>query len=406
MEQQRKKERIIFFAIVAITALMLGFSDRIFSNYFKEVYDVTALQRGFIEFPRELPGILCVFIIGGLSFLGDIKTAIIAQILSVIGLLLLGFITPAFSVMLIFLFINSVGMHLFFPLQDGIGIHLAEKNNIGARMGQYKGISIAFSMLSSILVFIGFRTDFFNFNTPIKLVLVIAAILGIIALLLLLYLNKKIVEKIPIPKSGFIFRKEYRYYYILATMQGAQKQIMFVFGPWVLIEILGKRADTLAILGIIGSFIGMFFTPKIGKWCDKLGIKKMLYLDGISYIAVYLAYGMLTYGYSTGVLAKVGIPLLFAYLINIFDNMSMQFTMVKVLYLNSIVVKKTDLTSTLSLGISMDHVLSILCGVLGGFVWKYWGAQYIFFLAALLSVGNIIITKLIFRKKVVETPCT
>jgi MFS family permease len=402
MEQQRKKERIIFFAIVALSALGLGFSDRIFSNYFKEVYFVTALQRGFIEFPRELPGILCVFIIGWLSFLGEIKTAIIAQILSVIGLVFLGFITPSFSVMLIFLFINSVGMHLFFPLQDGIGIHLSEKNNVGTRMGQYKGISIAFSMVSSIIIFIGFRTNFFNFNTPIKLVLLVGAIIAIIVLLLLLYLNNKIVEKIPIPKSKFVFRKEYIYYYILATMQGAQKQIMFVFGPWVLIDILGKRADTLAILGIIGSFIGMFFTPQIGKWCDKLGLKKMLYLDGISYIFVYLSYGLLTYGYSSGMVAKVGLPLLLGYLIFVLDNMSMQVGMVKVVYLNSIIVKKTDLTSTLSMGISMDHILSILCGVLGGVVWNVWGAQYIFFLAALLSFGNIIVTKLIFRKTVSE----
>ena len=48
-------------------------------------------------------------------------------------------------------------------------------------------------------------------------------------------------------------KKEYTFYYILAVLHGVQKQIMIVFGPWVLIDILGRQADTMALLGIISS---------------------------------------------------------------------------------------------------------------------------------------------------------
>lgn len=49
---QARIELILFFILISIVALGNGLSDSIYSNYFKEVYGVTAFQRGLIEFPR------------------------------------------------------------------------------------------------------------------------------------------------------------------------------------------------------------------------------------------------------------------------------------------------------------------------------------------------------------------
>jgi hypothetical protein len=92
------KETKIFFVILALTAFGLGLSNDVISNYFKDAYNVNTMQRGFIEIPRELPGLLCIFIISALSFLGDVRLAFVAQILSTMGILLLGFFTPSFSI--------------------------------------------------------------------------------------------------------------------------------------------------------------------------------------------------------------------------------------------------------------------------------------------------------------------
>jgi hypothetical protein len=48
-----------------------------------------------------------------------------------------------------------------------------------------------------------------------------------------------------------------------------------------------------------------------------------------------------------------------------------------------------DITPTLSLGISMDHVMSITFAMLGGLIWYNYGPQYIFFLVAVLSFVNL-----------------
>lgn len=398
----KKKEVRVYFLILALTALALALSNNIFGNYFKDAYQVTPFQRGLIEFPREIPGILCVFMVSALSFMGDIRLSIVAQILSFIGIVVLGFVTPTFSVMLIFLFINSMGMHLFFPLQDSIGIALIDDDKqVGKIMGQYKGTFTAFSMIGGIIVFIGFRTGIFSFITKIKHVFVIDALLFLMIIGLFIYLMV-LLKKPLIKKKTFnsIYRKEYKYYYILAIMNGVQKQIMIVYGPWVLIEILNKKADVLAVLAIIGSFIGMFFIPAIGRWIDRFGIRKLLFADAISFIGVYTAYGLITAGFATGYLELVGIPVLLAYGMIIIDRMSMQMSMIRTVYLKSIAVEQSDITSTLSLGISMDHVVSIACAFAGGIVWGAWGPQYIFFFAAGLSFINLYVATRIKEVKV------
>jgi MFS family permease len=391
-----KKEIVIYFFILALTALGLGLSDGVFSNYFKEAYNVNAFQRGVIEFPRELPGIISIVVISLLSFLGDVRISIIAQLLSAIGMLFLGFLTPPFAVMCIFLFVNSMGMHLFFPLSDGIGMSLIKDKEVGKRMGQYKGISTAFSMLASIIVFAGFRTGFFSLTSPVKIIFVIAAVIFAVVFILFLYMNR--IVKVPVKqdrKLKLIFRKEYKYYYILAIMTGVQKQIMAVYGPWVLIDLLSKKADTIAVLGIIGSFIGIFFIPALGRWIDRYGIRKMLYLDAISFIVVYIAYGFLASGFSTGILSKVGLPVILTFVLIILDRMSMQMSMIKTIYLRSISVDKSEITPTLSFGMSMDHIVSIVCAYIGGIIWTTLGPQYIFFFAAAASFVNLAVAKLV-----------
>ncbi len=388
---------LLFFIITAVLGLALGLSDTVFSNYFKDVYKVSAYERGLIEFPRELPGLLCIIIVSALSFLGDIRLAIIAQAFSFIGILALGLLTPPFAIMLVFLFINSLGMHMYMPLMDSIGMNLVhDKSKIGKRMGQYKSLNTAFRLIAGLLVFSGFRLGFFSFNTNIKWIFIISAVLFLITFLLYIRMNK-IAESVPVAKRSFklVFKKEYKYYYILATMHGAQKQIMIVFGPWVLIDILGKGADTLSLLIIIGSFLGIFFLRELGKWIDKFGIKNLLIADALSFIGIYVLYGLLSAGFDNGMLALSGVPFIIACTLFILDRMSMQMGMVRVVYLRNIVLNPKDITPTLSAGISLDHVVSIICAYLGGLAWMAWGPQYVFFIAAALSLVNLIVARLV-----------
>ena len=423
-DQNHAKAVRIYVAVLALAALAAGMSDTVLSNYFKDAYQVTAFQRGMIELPRELPGFIGIFIVSALAFLGDLRIAAVAQALMVIGLLLLGFLTPAYAVMLLFIFIHSVGGHLWYPLSDSIGLHLIKSDERAGRVvGRFKGVSTAFSMLAAIIVFLGFRFDLFSFTTPIKSIFLIAGAIFLVVLVLLLMLERLLkAPRIAHPNLGdqvagngdgkparrvrFVFRKEYKYYYALAIVFGVQKQIMMVFAPWVLIDLLGKKADTLALLGMAGAFIGIFFIPALGRWLDRFGIKRLLYVDAFSFIVVYILYGLLSAGFSGGFLAKTGLPVALVFALFIIDRMSMQMGLIRSLYLRNIALKPEDIAPTMTLGQSMDHVVSIACATLGGLVWTVWGPQYVFFLAAFFSLINYGVARLavVREEPVIEEP--
>ncbi|OON93924.1 MAG: MFS transporter [Candidatus Epulonipiscioides saccharophilum] len=384
-----KKPIMIYVIIVALSALVLGFSDQIFSNYYKDVYNINAEMRGFIEFPRELPGVLCILLISALSFIGDIRMAIVAHILSFIGIVVLALFTPSFNIMLIFLFINSVGMHMFFPLIDGIGMSLIEGNDVGKKMGQFKGINTAFVFLASLIVFLGFRYNIFSFLTPIKSIFLISALLCLIIIVLFILLNKMIHTPIKKRELKIKFKKDYKYYYTLAIMNGVQKQIVIVYGPWVLIEILGQQTDSIALIGMFGALIGIFFIPHLGRWIDKYGIRKMLFLDAISFIIIYIVYGLISSGFVSGFIPKTGFFIGVAIAIMILDKVSMQMAIIRTVYLKSIAIDSKDITPTISLGISMDHIVTIICAGISGIIWEQYGPQYIFYLAAAFSFINL-----------------
>lgn len=399
MSNQNKKIILLFFMVVSFCALAAGFSDTILSNYFKDVYDINAVQRGIIEFPRELPGVISIFAVSTLAFLGNYKIGIVAQLLSGFGILVLAFFTPSFNIMLVFLFIYSLGTHMFMPVQDSIAISLFRDENLGKRMGQYKAIATACSTIAAVIIFFGFRYDLLTFSSRIKPTFVISFIFIILTSICLVYINTVKKEKVnqeikQRSKVKFVFRKEYKLYYILSILHGTQKQIMLVFGPWVLIDLLSQGADTIALLTIISSFVGIFFVQALGKWIDSLGIRKIMYLDAISFIGVYLTYGFITAAILNGKLTNVTLAVVLSGGLFVCDRISMQIGMVRSMYLNSIIVDKSEMTQTLTTGVSLDHIVTIAFAPIAGYIWTNIGPQYIFFIAAGVSLINVYIAKI------------
>ena len=394
----QKHNYLLFMVILACVSTAMALSDSIFSNYFKEVYHVSAYQRGILEFPRELPGLICLLVIGIGSFLGDIRLAIIAQALSVAGIIALGLLTPMFAVMTLYLFISSLGMHTFMPLRNSIGLSLIhDRSQTGKWLGKFGGVYTAFQLVGGLIVFVGFYFGFFSFETSVKWPFIVSGVFFLAALIALVFLNKRVGTEISTHKKiKLVFDKDYALYYAIAIIHGAQKQIILVFGPWVLIELLSKGAETISALNMIGGFLCMLIIPIIGRWIDRFGIRRMMFFDAFTFIGVYLLYGIFTSLTVNGIIAVAGASFILISAVYVMDKISMSLDLIRVSYLRSIAKSDSDITHTLSTGISMDHVVSVICAYLGGIVWTVYGPQYVFFIAAGLSLLNVYIA---FRVK-------
>lgn len=362
-----------------MATFVFGFSqsivDSTLNNFLYETFNISDLQRGLMEFPREIPGLLVIFVSAVLFFLCSRRQAALANLLCAFGILLIGFLSPSFHVMLIWLFIFSVGQHLFLPLNQSIGMELAQEGQKGRVLGQFSAVANISMIIGSFFIFAGFK----YFSLDFKLSYVFSC-LGFVTVAFLIFLMQR-DEPLSI-RMKFQLRREYTLYYWLSILYGTRKQIFLTFAPWVLVTVFKQKTQVVATLLAVGGIIGIFFKPVLGKAIDKLGERFILTLEAL--ILVFVCVG---YGFAKTIFSESA-AMMIAFVCYIVDQMLIAAGMARATYLQKIALRPEDVAQTLTMGVSIDHVFSIAIAVSGGFIWLHWGYQYVFLIGAVIAVIN------------------
>jgi predicted MFS family arabinose efflux permease len=349
--------------------------DSTFNNFLNETFKLTNFERGILEVPRELPGLLAIFISAMFFFLCNRRLASLGIFFASAGVLLVGLFSYNYSMMLFWLFILSVGQHIFLPLTSGIGMELAEDGKTGKRLGQLTGVGNVFAIAGSFVIFMGF--NYLNFD--FKITYVIAAAGFLTASVFVFFMKKNVPQPI---KHKFRLRKEYGLYYWLCILFGTRKQIFMTFAPWVLVTVFHQKVQVVATLLTIGGIIGIFFKPVLGRAIDKFGEKNILAGEALILIAVCVFYG-----FSKNIFSET-VALFVTYGCYIMDQLLMSVSMARATYLQKIAVDKSEISQTLTMGVTLDHAFSILIAVFGGLIWLNFGYQYVFLLGGIIALLN------------------
>jgi len=381
------RELFIFgFAIFAI-GMGSNIFESTFNNFLDERFMISPFQRSFLEFPRELPGFLVVFVSAGMAFLCSRRLSAATMLLSVVGILLIGFMAPSYAVMTIWLFVYSLGQHVFFPLSATIGMELAREGQTGKRLGQLNAVTNAAKIGGSLLVVVGFRYLNFDFEHAF----VIAAVgFGIASIL---FFSMKTVT----PKPGKTFlrlHKEYRLYYGLITISGARKQLFITFAPWVLVTVFNQPTQIIASLLLIGGVIGILFQPILGQAIDRFGERFVLTSEAV--ILVFICFG---YGFAKSVFSE-NIAFYIVCGCYLLDQMVFSVGIARATYMKKIAKEPDHVQSTLTAGVTIDHIFSISAALVGGVIWNTWGFQYVFLFGAFLAVTNFFVASRVRVPKV------
>jgi predicted MFS family arabinose efflux permease len=369
--------------LFAISALVMGmaysFVDSSFNNFLNSRFDMSGFQRSFLEFPRELPGLLVIFVTALFWFLCSRRLGGLALLTAAVGAILIGFASSSYAVMVIWLFIYSMGQHVFMPLATTIGMELAREGKTGQRLGQLNSIRNLAMILGSLCIALGFKFLGMSF----QLVFIIAAIGFSIAAALLFSMK----PKQPQPASMFLkLHPEYRLFYILTVLSGARKQIFITFAPWVLVSVLKQPTQILATLFTIGGVIGILFQPLLGWMIDRFGERTVLVSEAGLLIVVCAFYG----------LAQSIFPEQTAFIVIcicfLIDQMLMSVGMARSTYIKKIALDPSHVQAALTAGVSIDHVFSISTALLGGLIWNAFGYQYVFLMGAGIALINLFVT--------------
>lgn len=367
---------LLLFATASL-ALGMGFSmiDSTFNNFLEFNFQLTGFQRSFLEFPRELPGFLVVFVSAALWILCSRRLGVAAMAFGAVGSLLLGFASTSYRMMLPWLFILSLGQHLYMPIASTIGMELAHEGQDGRRLGQLNAIRNFAAIIGSFIVFLGFRYLGFTFQHTYAL----ASILLIIAAALLFAMKTEPVVK----KRRFLqFHKEYRLYYLLNVISGARKQLFITFAPWVLVSVFGQPTQIMATLFTIGGVIGILFQPLLGWTIDKMGERFVLAAEALILAFVCVGYGFSKFMFSAN---RAFYLVCICFLV---DQMIFSVSMARATYLKKISKQPDHIQPALTAAVTIDHVFSISSALVGGLIWNAFGFQYVFLFGAVIAIIN------------------
>jgi len=360
----------VFFTAVVGTSLIA-----LFNNYLDDVYKLNAIQRGFLEFPRELPGLLATFIIGAIFFIGDIKIIAISALLTAFGFLGLGLISNNYTLMVVFTILWSTGDHIFMSMREAVAINLSSSKNKGYILGLLNSLRASGVIFGAFLIWLLSGTFSFSYS----LIFLIFSFFSFLSFLSFRKINLNNSTN-RAKKFVFIFRKEYYLFYILAALFGIRKQLFLVFAPWLLIKLYNQKANDIALLYLISASLGLFIRPLLGKCIDIYGEKKVLIFDSISIFIISLAYIF------APTISNYTTSLFILYICFILDDLLFFLRTARTTYLYKILKSKEDLAPTLSTGVSIEHLVSMIAPGIAGILWFNYAYYWVFVITLFFSV--------------------
>lgn len=374
----RKNIRNALFA-----TLFFGAASGIFlstlNNYLSDVHHLSAEMRGWLELPREFPGFLMMFIAGGLLFiLRESQMAALAMIFTAAGAVGLGYLAPGHTWLVVWIVIWSLGDHVIFTVEGPIGLMLAKDGREGHRLGQFGGARnlgtiIGVGIIYLLTRFIGDRFDVFY------------SIAGGCALIAgIFYLGLRIGQDNSKSRK-ILFKKKYSIFYAISALFGIRKQIFLAFGVWVLVTIQGVPLSTIALLYFIASTLGVLLRPLLGDVIDWLGERTVLATDEILIIFICM-----TYAFASSLL-PAPFDLYALYAAYIMDSLLFALRVARTTYLKKIVDDPSEITPTISMGITIDHAVAMSLPVLSGYIWDSWGYQWVFIMASIIAIAGFFV---------------
>jgi len=369
------KDFLLFLIASALFGVTMAIESTSLSNRLIEDLNFTIQQRTLLEVPRELPGLLVVFIVGGLAFLGDVRTAALAYILGGLGLFAFGLVPSGFLPVVITLMIFNTGTHVVMPIQGALSMSFAKDGKIGRRLGEIQSVNMAALIITSASLFLLYRF----LEVPFVVSFTIGACAMIIAGILFLFMSPIQTEK---RSKKLVFKKKYKLFYMLCLLFGMRKQITMTFVPWLIITVFGQPVLTLTTLFFIVSVINVFYRPWLGGFIDRMGERFVLMLEACLTLIACLGFAF------SHMLFTESVALIIVSVCYVLDHLFSGAGMARTTYVRRLSNDSSEVSATLAMGISMDHVLSMSIPTFAGVLWATnMGQGYIY-----VFLGGLVIS--------------
>lgn len=347
----------IFTAIVFLFGFGFAIYSGVFQNFLRDQLQAQELQLGILESTREIPGLLAALLAGFVYALAETKVAAIGLIITGFGIGATGAFDHYVPLVAITVF-WSIGFHLWATVSSAITLSLAQGVEGGRHLGRMSSVGAIATISALGLSWVGARLVPHPGDSAwfYPAYFVMAGFLILIAGLLSTRLSPAADG---VRRQRLVFRREYGLYYFLIFLEGCRRQIFSIFASFALILVYHVPVENMLLLQFVNSILISVTAPRMGRVIDRVGEKRPLTAYAIGLIVVFLGYAIWR-----NVWALYGLFLI--------DNILFTFGIGFTTYLHRI-VRPGELTPSLAMGTTMNHIAAVTVPVGGALLWKATG---------------------------------
>lgn len=380
--------RALFLSLL-LCAIGSGLHKGILDNYVAEMAHMNELDRGIMEFFREVPGLLLILILA-VFYRSTAETMYkVSMIFMAAGMIIQSIIDPNKVLVIMAIFIYSTGEHIQIGMRNTLTLEYSKQGHGGLALGYQSSMMQIGNLLGYIAVIGAFA--YVASAQLFQPVFMIAA--GFMAIAMFVSFQLRGNSQTDKNKSRFYFRKKFTKYYMLEIFYGARKQVFFTFGPYVLILFYGADAGTISLLFAISAIACFVLSPLVGKLIDRIGYKTVMVADTLILILVCFFYGFAHHLFS------MEVAFIVCCVNYILDSVISLASMASNVYVQDISDSQEEMRATISTGISVNHLITIFIALLGGWIWNTLGIETLFIISAILGLLNSLYAATIKVKK-------
>lgn len=319
----------------------------LFDNFAVKVVHLDGHHVGVIQSVREIPGFLALLVVYVLLILKEHRLSALSVLLLGVGLAATGML-PTFTGLILTTLVMSFGFHYYETTYQSLGLQYFDKSVAPAVFGRLRSYAALSSMVTGVLVFI--LVMFLSFSQLYLLFGILVAGVGLWAF----SRNPASADMIPQHKK-LIFKKRYWLYYALTFMAGARRQIFMAFAVFLLVKKFEYPVQGIAVLFLINNGVNYFLSPFIGRCIVRFGERRMLSLEYLALIVIFIAYALVESRILAGALY-------------VLDHVFFNFAIAINTFFQKIADPR-DIAPSMAMGFTINHIAAVVLPVVGGLLW-------------------------------------
>lgn len=343
------RRRMYLFLLIMTIATAAGFQAwrTLYNNFAVDIVGLTGQQIGIIQSVREIPGFLALLVIYLLLFITEHRLAAISIAILGLGIGLTGSM-PTYHGMVITTLIMSFGFHYYETVNQSLTLQYFDLKEAPVIMGRLRAMgSVTNLVVGGAIFLLSMKLDFQQIFWLFGIIVILTAIWCLTQ-------NPTSANVVPQHKK-MILRGRYWLFYMLNFFAGARRQIFVAFAVFLMVEKFSFTIQEITLLFIVNNAINWWLSPAIARAVNKFGERKVLSLEYLVMIFVFISY------------AYVESKLLVAFLY-VLDHIFFNFSLAIKSYFQKI-ASPSDIAPSMAVSFTINHIAAVVVPALGGMLW-------------------------------------